>query len=59
MRAEPDNVAVNTQRIAHDCRIGMFPHILCNFAVKSFAFVLFFSMIENIIVPGKTPRRFY
>lgn len=34
MRAEPDNVAVNPQRIAHDCRIGMFPHILCNFAVN-------------------------
>ena len=47
MRAEPDNMAVNPQRIAHNCRIDMFPHILCNFAVKSFVLELLRGINHN------------
>ena len=40
MCTEPDNVAVNSGNIADDCRISVFPHILCNFAVEPFCLEL-------------------
>lgn len=34
MRPIPDNMAVNSGDVADNCRISVFPHILCNLPVK-------------------------